>query len=485
MYHTKIKSVKYNFIMNAILNASSFIFPFLTFPYISRVLLPYGVGKVNFATSVVSYFSMFAMLGIPTYGVRICAQVRDDKKELSRTVHELLFLNILVMLLIYIIYFRAVQKVPRLWTDRQLFYIMSSMILFNVIGMDWLYKGLELYSYITARSIAFKIIAVCLMFLFVKNPADYVIYGTISIVAAVGSNILNLVNLRHHIELHPVGNYHFRRHLKAVFFFFLMSVATTIYTNLDMVMLGFLKDDVEVGYYTAAVKIKNILVSFVTSLGTVLLPRVSYYVEHGMKEQFLQTGQKALNFVVLTALPLVVYFLLFSEESILLLSGTSFAGAVVPMMLIMPTVLFIGITNIFGIQILVPLGKENLVFYSVLTGAVTDLMINAVCIPRMASAGAALGTTIAEGIVLIVQAIMLRDRIGELVQSIQFKKISAAVLAGAAASLIVKQWKLFPFGILCISAILFFGIYGGILLITRESFTYEMLQQLKQMKRKL
>lgn len=484
MYHTKIKSVKYNFIMNAILNASSFIFPFLTFPYISRVLLPYGVGKVNFATSVVSYFSMFAMLGIPTYGVRICAQVRDDKKELSRTVHELLFLNILVMLLIYIIYFCAVQKVPRLWTDRQLFYIMSSMILFNVIGMDWLYKGLELYSYITARSIAFKIIAVCLMFLFVKNPADYVIYGTISIVAAVGSNILNLVNLRHHIELHPVGNYHFRRHLKAVFFFFLMSVATTIYTNLDMVMLGFLKDDVEVGYYTAAVKIKNILVSFVTSLGTVLLPRVSYYVEHGMKEQFLQTGQKALNFVVLTALPLVVYFLLFSEESILLLSGTSFAGAVVPMMLIMPTVLFIGITNIFGIQILVPLGKENLVFYSVLAGAVTDLLINAVCIPRMASAGAALGTTIAEGVVLIVQAIMLRDRIGELVQSIQFKKISTAVLAGAAASLIVKQWKLSPFGILCISAILFFGIYGGILLITRESFTYEMLQQLKQVKRK-
>lgn len=484
MYHTKIKSVKYNFIMNAILNASSFIFPFLTFPYISRVLLPYGVGKVNFATSVVSYFSMFAMLGIPTYGVRICAQVRDDKKELSRTVHELLFLNILVMLLIYIVYFRAVQKVPRLWTDRQLFYVMSSMILFNVIGMDWLYKGLELYSYITARSIAFKIIAVCLMFLFVKNPADYVIYGTISIVAAVGSNILNLINLRHHIELHPVGNYHFRRHLKAVFFFFLMSVATTIYTNLDMVMLGFLKDDVEVGYYTAAVKIKNILVSFVTSLGTVLLPRVSYYVEHGMKEQFLQTGQKALNFVLLTALPLVVYFLLFSEESILLLSGTSFAGAVVPMMLIMPTVLFIGITNIFGIQILVPLGKENLVFYSVLVGAVTDLMINAVCIPRMASAGAALGTTIAEGVVLIVQAIMLRDRIRELVQSIQFKKISTAVLAGAAASLIVKQWKLSPFGILCISAILFFGIYGGILLITRESFTYEMLQQLKQMKRK-
>lgn len=484
MHHTKIKSVKYNFIMNAILNASSFIFPFITFPYISRVLLPYGVGKVNFSTSVVSYFSMFAMLGIPTYGVRICAQVRDDKRELSRTVHEILFLNILVMLLVYFVYFGAIWTVPRLQTDQDLFYIMSFMILFNVIGMDWLYKGLELYSYITVRSIAFKAIAVCLMFLFVKQPGDYVIYGMISIIAAVGSNILNLINLQHHIELHPVGDYHFIRHWKAVFFFFLMSVATTVYTNLDMVMLGFMKDDVEVGYYTAAVKIKNILVSFVTSLGTVLLPRVSYYVEHGMKDQFLRTGQKALNFVVLTALPVTVYFLLFSRESILLLSGASFAAAAVPMMLIMPTVLFIGVTNILGIQILVPLGKENLVFYSVLAGAVTDLMINAVCIPRMASAGAALGTTIAEGIVLVVQVIMLKDRIRELVHSIQFGKIATAVLAGATGSLLTRQWDLSAFGILCTSSILFFGIYGGILLITKESFLYEILQQLKQIKRK-
>lgn len=244
-----------------------------------------------------------------------------------------------------------------------------------------------------------------------------------------------------------------------------------------------MKDDVEVGYYTAAVKIKNILVSFVTSLGTVLLPRVSYYVEHGMKDQFLRTGQKALNFVVLTALPVTVYFLLFSRESILLLSGASFAAAAVPMMLIMPTVLFIGVTNILGIQILVPLGKENLVFYSVLAGAVTDLMINAVCIPRMASAGAALGTTIAEGIVLVVQVIMLKDRIRELVHSIQFGKIATAVLAGATGSLLTRQWDLSAFGILCTSSILFFGIYGGILLITKESFLYEILQQLKQIKR--
>lgn len=138
----------------------------------------------------------------------------------------------------------------------------------------------------------------------------------------------------------------------------MMSVATTIYTNLDTVMLGFMKDDTEVGYYTASLKVKSILVSFVTALSTVLLPRVSYYIEHGLKEEFQKVSRKALNFVVVVAVPVVVYFTLYAKESILLLSGTEFMGAVEPMKIIMPTVLFIGITNVLGIQILVPLGRE-------------------------------------------------------------------------------------------------------------------------------
>lgn len=160
-------------------------------------------------------------------------------------------------------------------------------------------------------------------------------------------------------------------------------------------MLGFMKDDTEVGYYTASVKVKSILVSFVTALSTVLLPRVSYYIEHGLKEEFQKVSRKALNFVVVVAVPVVVYFTLYAKESILLLSGTEFMGAVEPMKIIMPTVLFIGITNVLGIQILVPLGREMAVCISVMVGAVVDLMINAVCIPNMAPPGAAFGTVIA------------------------------------------------------------------------------------------
>ena len=390
--NVKIRSVKYNFIMNVILTASTFIFPLITFPYVSRVLLPAGVGKVNFATSFVSYFSMIAMLGVPTYGIRACAQVRDNREELSRTVHEIFFINFLVGIFAYAVYFAALVTVPRLRADIALFAVMSTTILFNVIGMEWLYKGLEQYSYITVRSILFKAIGLVLMFLFVKDQGDYVIYGAISIVAGVGSNLLNFLKLSEIIDLHPMGHYNLRRHWKAIMVFFMMSVATTIYTNLDTVMLGFMKDDTEVGYYTAAVKVKTILVSFVTALSTVLLPRVSYYIEQGMMDKFREVSKKALNFVVVVAIPVVVYFILYARESILLLSGSEFMGSVQPMQIIMPTVLFIGITNVLGIQILVPLGKEKEVCISVIVGALVDLVVNAVCIPTMASSGAALGT---------------------------------------------------------------------------------------------
>lgn len=475
----KIRSIKYNFVMNAILTASTFIFPLITFPYISRVLLPYGVGKINFATSIVTYFTMFAMLGIPTYGVRACAQVRDDKNELTKVVHEILIINILMNIVTYVLYFLAVFSIDKLKTDILLFCIMSSTIILNTIGTEWLYKGLEQYSYITIRSIGFKVVSICLMFFFVKDQTDYIKYGVISIFAAAGSNILNFINLRNYITVYPVGGYHFRRHMKAILFFFLMSVATMIYTNMDIAMLGFMKDDIEVGYYSAAVKVKNILVSFVTSLGTVLLPRVSYYIEHGMKEQFLQKGQKALEFVLVTAFPIVIYFILYAKESILLLSGDLFGDAVLPMIIIMPTVLLIGITNILGIQILVPLGKEKKVFYAVLAGAVVDLIINSLCIPGMASSGAALGTLMAEIIVLIVQVIILKKYIFDLISIIQPRKIFIALVCSSVGSFWIKLIHMPLFLVMCISFAMFFGIYCMVLVMLKESFVYDFAKRIQ------
>lgn len=129
--------------MNALLTMSSFIFPLITFPYVSRILSPEGTGKVSFATSVIAYFALFAQLGIPTYGIRACAKVRDDKIELSRTVQEIFIINVGMTVITYIAFGIALGCVPRLQAERSLFLIMSTTLLFNGIGMDWLYRGLK------------------------------------------------------------------------------------------------------------------------------------------------------------------------------------------------------------------------------------------------------------------------------------------------------------------------------------------------------
>lgn len=469
----KEKSLKKNFCMNAILTMSQFIFPLITFPYVSRILLAEGTGKVSFATSIISYFAMFAQLGIPTYGIRACAQVRNDKKKLSKTAQEIFIINIIMSILAYIVFFIALCNVPRLKDEKTLLIIVSATIFFNAIGMEWLYKALEQYTYITIRSVIFKFIALIAMFLLIHQQSDYIIYGAISIFASSASNIFNFFNVHKYISLRPVGEYNFKQHLKAVSVFFALSCAATIYVYLDTVMLGFMKTNVDVGYYNAAVKIKTILVSIVTSLGTVLLPRASYYVEHGLKEDFYRITKKAINFVFLVATPLMLYFMFFAKEGIFFLSGNTYGGAIVPMQIIMPTLFFIGLTNIMGMQILVPLGKENIVLYSEIVGAVVDLAINYILIPKYASAGAAIGTLVAEIAVWIVQYIYLRKQIKDAYKNVRYGILILALFLGSIASLWVKKVFSGSFIVLLNSAILFFGVYFIVLTIAKEPLIYQ------------
>lgn len=471
----KQKSLKLNVIMNMILTMSSFIFPLITFPYVSRILLPEGTGKVSFATSLISYFLMFAQLGIPTYGIRACAKVRDNREELTRTAQELLIINLIMSAISYIALFLAIAFVHRLQGDKALYVIVSFTIILTTIGMEWLYKALEQYTYITIRSVMFKFVALIAMFLLIHEKSDYVIYGGISILAGSASSIFNFINVHKYIDLTPIGGYDFKRHFKPIGTFFAMACATTIYTNLDTVMLGFMKTDADVGYYNAAVKIKNILVSIVTSLGAVLLPRASYYIENGLIDEFKRITKKALSFVFLVASPLMLYFIFYAKEGIFFLSGNAYEGSILPMQIIMPTLLFIGITNIFGIQMLVPLGKEKVVLYSEIAGAIVDVIINALLIPRFASAGAAIGTLVAEFVVLVVQYIALKDDVTKTLKQIHYGRITIALVLGTVASLWVKMLGLGTFLTLVISAVLFFGVYGVYLLIRKEEMIVEIL----------
>jgi len=476
----KQASVKKNFIMNAILKMSRFIFPLVTYAYVSRILLAEGMGRVSFASSVISYFSMFAQLGIPTYGIRVCATVRDDKEKLSRTAQELLIINIFTSLISYIALGIAIEAVAKFRSDRSLYIVLSSTIILTSIGMEWLYQALEKYTYITIRSIIFKILALVLMVLMVHSKSDYIIYGALSILAESASNIFNLLYSRHFISLKPVGNYNFRRHFKAIGIFFAMAVASTIYTQMDKTMLGFMAGDREVGFYDAATRIKGVLVGIVTSLGTVLLPRASYYVAKNDMENFKRIALKAIRFVFIISIPLALYFTIYADESIRIISGNGFDGAVIPMQIIMITIIFIGITNILGIQILVPLDHEKKVLYSEIAGALVNLIVNALLIPAMKSAGAAIGTVCAELAVLIYQAFVLRKEAGKLFHNQPYFKLAAGLLIAVLLSWPIKFLGLNAFMTLFLSFIIFFAAYFIVLLLLKEELTKEFYDQIKK-----
>lgn len=367
----------------------------------------------------------------------------------------------------------ALLTVPRLFEDRTLYIIISATIFLTSVGMEWLYKALEQYTYITIRSIIFKFIALVAMFLFVHEKSDYVIYGGISIFASSASNVFNFINIHKYIDLKPLPKYNVKRHIKLVFIFFAMSCAITVYTNLDTVMLGFMSSNTDVGYYNAAVKIKHILVSLVTSLGTVLLPRSTYYIEKGQINEFKRISNKALNFVALVATPMTIYFILFAKQGIYFLSGNAYDGAILPMQIIMPTLILIGITNIFGTQMLVPLGKEKIVFYSEVSGAIVDILINAALIPLFASAGAAFGTLLAEFVVLLVQFHGIKEYVKGFFKKIHSYKIMIAIMIASIISIWINRLSIGSFLILVISATIFFGTYFLILLFWKDALVVE------------
>ena len=472
----KIHSVKYNFIMNAILTVAGIIFPLITFPYISRVLLVEGSGKVAFATSVVTYFTMFASLGIPTYGVRACAIVRDNKEKLSKTVQELLIISGGTTLLTYIVFGISLFVIPEFAQERTLLLIVGLGIGLNTIGVQWLYNALEQYSYITTCSILFKVIGMILMFLLVKESSDYQIYGGVDVIASFGSYVLNFICLRKFVTFQKTGTYQFKQHLKHIMVFFAMSAGASIYLNLDVVMLRFLQSNEAVGYYNAGIKVKTVLVTCVTSLGTVLLPRLSYYIETADKKAFQLMVGKAFRFVFVAASAVTVYFSIFARESILLLSGEAFLPAVGPMMILMPTVLLIGLSNVTGIQILTPNGREREVMYSIWGGAILDFVLNLIVIPKFSANGAALSTLLAEGMVLLLQCWFLRDVLWSYIRQVQCWKIVIALAVASVMTIPVKIWiDSGVFVTLLVSAIVFFGGYAVVLLLLKEPFVSEIL----------
>ena len=403
-------SLKTNVALNFLNTVTGIVFPVITFPYAARVLLPEGIGAVNFLQSIVAYIVLSTSLGIPMYAVREVAKYRDDVAIRNRITVEILLLSVILCLFGYVAVAVLGIYVPQISAQLGVFYALSLTILFTSLGVNWFYQAIEDFKFITIRALCFRLLAALGLFLFVKDKDDLLIYAFVLVGSTVGNNLINFIHLRKWIPFHSVtwAELHIWRHLRPSLRIFVFNLVTSIYLNLNTVMLGFMRGDDAVGFYTAGNKLSHVVLSVVASLGVVLLPRCSNLIETGQMEAFSKVTSKSYRLVVGLSLPCIVGLIVLAIPVIRIFCGDEFLAAVPVLCWTAPIILFIGLSNVIGLQILYPMGKESIVIWSTVGGAVLNFLLNLLLIPSLGAVGAAISTFGAELIVLLIQIVVGR-----------------------------------------------------------------------------
>lgn len=405
------KSIKINFVFNLINTVTSLLFPLITFPYISRILLPEGIGIVNFYQSIIQYIVLFSSLGIPMYAIRETAKYRDDSRKCSITTLEILSLHFILTIIGYLIVFVLCSTVAEVKDNVTLFLILSAQLFFTVIGCEWFYQGVEDFKYITVRSIVMRTLSMVFLFIFVKSKEDILLYGVYCVVGIYAGNIFNFLRLRKYLDFSVIRELKPFNHLKPALKIFVLNLITSLYVNLNSVMLGFLKGPESVGFFTAATKITQLLLGLTSALGTVMLPRLSNLIANNNFEEFNRLANIATKFMFAVTLPLSVAVILLADDLILLLSGDAYYDAILTLKILSMIIFAIGLSGVFGIQILYPLGKESIVIKSTAAGAAINLVLNFILIPDFSQNGAAVATLLAEIGVTAVMVYLARGYI--------------------------------------------------------------------------
>ena len=397
------QSVKVNYILNLINTGTQMLFPLITFPYVCRVIEADGIGQINFFQSIISYISLFTCLGIPMYAIREIARDRNDVVQMNRTAMEILLLHSMLTLVGYAIVAILCLAVPQIQVNIPLFLILSLTIFFTAIGCEWFYQGIEDFKYITIRGLIIKTVSVVLLFIFVKSKTDLLYYGCYTVFGVLGGNIFNFFRLRKYIHRENIifSELHIKRHIKPVLKVFSFYVVTSIYLQLNTILLGFLKDALAVGYFAAATKVVQMLLRLAACLGSVMMPRASHLIAENRENEFNHLIQKSYDFTLAISLPITIGLIFCASSLIMVLCGAKFDSSILPSQIIAPTILMVAISNVFGIQVLYPKGKINIVTLCCGIGAIADLILNLCLIPffsyigtSIAYLGAEIATTV-------------------------------------------------------------------------------------------
>lgn len=388
-------SIRKNFIYNSILSVSRVLFPLISFPYSSRVLGPDGIGRVNFIDGYTQYFVLVAALGIPVYGVREVARAKSDRVLLGKTISELITLNFLISLGCCIFYFAIAFATHKYQVYGDLYMLGAVILVLSTFVAEWFFQGMESFKYISLRSLVLNSLSIVLLFILVKTRSDIFWYYGINVIILAANVIMNMSMLNKEVPL-KFKNLSLRRHLKPLFLLFSTQVAISVYLMLDKVLLGYMSEDKYVGFYSASLRVTKILLTLISALALVMMPQMSKAFHDMDAERVKTLYRKSSNFVITVGIPISIGLICLSDEIIALIAGKAFLPASTSLKIVAPTILIIGLSNIFGMQILTANGKEKILLRCVTVGTVVNVLVNVLLIPYWKHNGTAMAILITE-----------------------------------------------------------------------------------------
>ena len=394
-------SVKKNYLYNLLYQMTSVLLPVLTIPYVSRVLSADGIGINTVTYANTQYFILLGSLGISIYATKKIATIREKKDKLKKTFWEIFSIQFTGCILAYMVFALTLGQSHKYGV----FYMLQGFyILAAAVDISWYFLGIENFKNASLRSFFAKIISVILIFIFVKTRDDLWKYILINAgTMFVGQLIMWFYVGKDMLKVKEIGKLKIAMHIMPILALFVPQIATQVYTVLDKTMIDLFKGAVEAGYYDQSQKIVRILLSVVTSLGIVMLPRIANLFSKDDLNEVKKSLRKAFVVISFLSIPITFGLIGISDKFVPILFGNEFLS-VIPLTKISPVlVIIIGLGNVFGTQYLLAIGKNKEYTASVCIGALVNFCFNLLLIPRFAAMGAVIATVSAELTIALIQ----------------------------------------------------------------------------------
>ena len=403
------KSIKKNYIYNLIYQSLTLILPLVTTPYLSRALGSEPIGIYSFTYSIVSYFLLFGSLGVNLYGQREIAYVNENPKKRTKIFWEIISCRFVTMFIAILVYFLVLGISGEYAVYYRIWLIELIAMAFDI---SWFFQGMEDFKKTVVRNVIVRLASITLIFIFVKNPEDLVKYITIYSVADLIGNISLWRYLPKYfkgVKLKKIKPFY---HLHAIILLFIPQIANQVYNLLDKTMIGqMITDKSEVGFYEQGQKVIRVLLTLVTSLGIVMIPRMASTFASGNKAKIIEYMKKSFRFVFLLAFPIVLGLISISQSFVPLFFGEGYDKVVILLNVISPTIILTGMANVIGTQYLLPVKRQKEYTVTITIGLVINFILNFILINLCDSIGASIATVLSELIVVIAQLYVIRKDI--------------------------------------------------------------------------